>query len=186
MSTLPEVPPLQVWRGALLLADFILQDLERWKDSTVVELGAGTGKLLLPLLSRCSTNSSLNPPPSIAAGLAGIAAARAARRVFITDRGEAILDNAVRNVVCNSHHAYSTTPLVRHLDWNESWPPAIAAHPVHGWGEEEVREASEANVVLAADVVYSEEITDAFFGMLSHLMPAGSCAVTIQKQRASW
>lgn len=34
---------LQIWRGAFLLADFILAQASMFKGATVLELGAGTG-----------------------------------------------------------------------------------------------------------------------------------------------
>lgn len=44
MSTLFEfVFFFQVWRGALLFADFILSQPDMFKGATVLELGAGTG-----------------------------------------------------------------------------------------------------------------------------------------------
>ena len=64
MSTPPRVPLLQVWRGALLLTDFILQDLERWSGVTVVELGAGTGKP-----SYCLSFHAAAPTPASLASL---------------------------------------------------------------------------------------------------------------------
>jgi len=57
-----------VWRGALLLADYVLASAERLRSCVGLELGAG-------------------------AGLAGLAlAAAGARRVFLTDTGSAVLD----------------------------------------------------------------------------------------------
>jgi predicted nicotinamide N-methyase len=35
------------------------------------------------------------------------------------------------------------------------------------------------SVILAADVIYSDSITDALFGMLTRLMPGGSKKVRI-------
>ena len=60
---------LQVWRGALLLADYVLAHSHALGDCVGLELGAG-------------------------AGLAGLAlAAAGARRVFLTDVGAAVLAN---------------------------------------------------------------------------------------------
>ena len=60
---------LQVWRGALQLADYILAQGHALRGCYGLELGAG-------------------------AGLAGLAlAAAGARRVFLTDVGAAVLDN---------------------------------------------------------------------------------------------
>ena len=62
-------PLAQVWRGALLLADYVLASAERLRSCVGLELGAG-------------------------AGLAGLAlAAAGARCVFLTDTGSAVLAN---------------------------------------------------------------------------------------------
>lgn len=59
----------QVWRGALVLADYVLAHAAGLRGSIGIELGAG-------------------------AGLAGLAlAAAGARRVFLTDVGSAVLAN---------------------------------------------------------------------------------------------
>ena len=34
---------IQLWRGSLLLADFLIHIQDQLRDATVVELGAGTG-----------------------------------------------------------------------------------------------------------------------------------------------
>ena len=43
MSTPLEDVGLQVWRGALLMADYLIHNFVRFRDSVVLELGAGTG-----------------------------------------------------------------------------------------------------------------------------------------------
>ena len=43
MSTPLEDVGLQVWRGALLMADYLVHNPVRFQDSVVLELGAGTG-----------------------------------------------------------------------------------------------------------------------------------------------
>ena len=43
MSTTLVNVGLQVWRGALLMTEYLLSNLERFQGSTVLELGAGTG-----------------------------------------------------------------------------------------------------------------------------------------------
>lgn len=53
MSTTLVNVGLQVWRGALLLADYLLSNLERLKGTTVLELGAGTG--LVSMVTALST-----------------------------------------------------------------------------------------------------------------------------------
>ena len=59
---------VQVWRGALLLADLVLALGKRLEGVVAVELGAGTG-------------------------IPGILLARMVARVFLTDVGEHVLAN---------------------------------------------------------------------------------------------
>lgn len=69
---------VQVWPGALLLADYILAQEELFSDCVALEVGAGTG-------------------------FAGLVLARTARRVFLTDHNPAILANCQRDVEENKH-----------------------------------------------------------------------------------
>lgn len=57
-----------MWQGALLLADYILEQGEAFAGCTALEVGAGTG-------------------------LAGIVLGRVAARVFLTDIERCVLDN---------------------------------------------------------------------------------------------
>ncbi|GAB4817802.1 hypothetical protein N2152v2_004848 [Parachlorella kessleri] len=84
---------LQVWRGALLLGDYILHNRRVFTGSTVLELGAGPG-------------------------VAGLLAARFAEEVILTDADRRTLDNCQANVNCNSG---SARVRVRRLDWTQ--PP---------------------------------------------------------------
>ena len=43
MSTELNLVGLQVWRGALLLADYVLSYPDLFKDQTILELGSGVG-----------------------------------------------------------------------------------------------------------------------------------------------
>ncbi|KAL2643994.1 hypothetical protein R1flu_011581 [Riccia fluitans] len=156
-TLLPDVG-LQVWKGALLLTDFILHEMsttERFKDTVAIELGAGTG-------------------------LVGLIMARFARLVFITDRGTEILDNCTRNVITNSSSLKNgeASVRVRELDWHKSWPPdddeCKEINIGYNWTPEDVQASEEVSVILAADVVYSPDLTDAFFQVLKKLMPLGS------------
>lgn len=46
--------------------------------------------------------------------------------------------------------------------------------PRYSWTFSEVEAAQEASVLVAADVIYSDDLTDAFFSTLERLMPLGS------------
>ncbi|KAK4428081.1 Methyltransferase-like protein 22 [Sesamum alatum] len=151
-SSIPRVG-LQVWRAELVLADFVLHMMH--KSSTfdgivALELGAGTG-------------------------LVGMLLAGVANTVFITDHGEEVLGNCVKNIHLNAgifHHKASV--YVRELDWNHQWPPAVVenspSEQSYGWSVSEVEELRKASLLLAADVIYSDDLTDAFFRVLEVIM----------------
>ncbi|KAM3598726.1 uncharacterized protein V6R79_021767 [Siganus canaliculatus] len=94
MATPLEDVGKQVWRGALLLADFILSKSTLFKGTTVLELGAGTG-------------------------FTSIIMATAAKVVYCTDVGEDLLDMCKRNARLNRHmlRLSGGELKVRHLDW---------------------------------------------------------------------
>lgn len=155
---------LQIWKGALLLSDFLLhkmQSTDELDNVTVLELGSGTG-------------------------LVGIVMARKALLTFLTDYGMDILDNCYRNVILNSHGNKGNMGIlrVRQLDWNESWPPRVST--VHSnmsdnndvlqytWLESDLEELEHVSILLASDVIYSNNITDAFFSVIEKLMLPGS------------
>ncbi|KAK9803737.1 hypothetical protein WJX73_009652 [Symbiochloris irregularis] len=134
---------LQVWRGALPLADYILGNADLFRGCMALELGCGSG-------------------------LAGIVMAMLAERVFLTDIGEAVLGNCQRNVDANSHHfqAGSQTALVRQMDWlhPECLQSSAAETPgPFGWSPEDKDQLRTLDVILAADTVYDDDLTDAMF-----------------------
>ncbi|KAF8388992.1 hypothetical protein HHK36_025676 [Tetracentron sinense] len=159
-SPIPNVG-LQVWRAELVLADFVLHKMFSSTDfdgSVALELGAGTG-------------------------LVGILLARVAKTVFLTDRGDEILDNCAKNVDLNSgiFNYHQTSVYVRELDWKKSWPPTVGPNdfPSHNryscsWTPSEVEQAEAAQLLLAADVIYSDDLTYDFFMTLERLMLKGS------------
>ena len=62
-------PPLQVWRGALLLADYILFQRDLFRGRTVLELGAGPGLASIIAATVAQTvYCTGNAPPSQAGG----------------------------------------------------------------------------------------------------------------------
>ncbi|CAM0902527.1 unnamed protein product [Alopecurus aequalis] len=162
---------LQVWKAAMLLTDFVLHKSftsSEFHDVTAVEIGAGTG-------------------------LVGLAQAQVARRIFITDRGTDILNNCLANVRLNS----STLKFdeakvhVRELDWKMSWPPPVGTRDAsdpsskYAWSCSEIKEAEKATLLLAADVIYSDGLTDLFFDTVKQLMSRGAKKVlylTLEKR----
>ncbi|XP_058004903.1 uncharacterized protein LOC131168729 isoform X2 [Hevea brasiliensis] len=156
-SSIPSVG-LQVWKAELVLSDFVLHKMftsSELDGISSLELGAGTG-------------------------LVGMLLAHVAKTVFLTDRGTEILDNCARNVQLNSEVLnYQDAIHVRELDWLGSWPPALCLensgdHKSYSWTPTEVEEAQGASLLLAADVIYSDDLTDALFSILERLMSLGS------------
>ncbi|XP_059459394.1 uncharacterized protein LOC132188844 isoform X3 [Corylus avellana] len=97
-----------------------------------------------------------------------------------TDHGEEILNNCAKNVDLNSELLnYRAAVHIRELDWMSPWPPRVSAgetslHKRYTWTFSEVEEVQGASVIVAADVIYSDDLTDAFFGVLERLMSLGS------------
>ncbi|KAK2164741.1 hypothetical protein LSH36_59g01041 [Paralvinella palmiformis] len=91
---LDEDGDLKVWRGCLLLCDFILDRLAMFEDATVIELGGGTG-------------------------LASIVVATVARAVISTDVGQDVLTLCQKNVETHKHLYVDKTVIVRELDWSK-------------------------------------------------------------------
>ncbi|XP_057772996.1 uncharacterized protein LOC130992398 isoform X2 [Salvia miltiorrhiza] len=152
-SSIPRVG-LQVWRAELVLADFVLhmtyKNSSNFDGVVAVELGSGTG-------------------------LVGMLLARAANTLFITDKGDEVLENCAKNVNLNAgifHHKASI--YVRELDWNHPWPPVIVVDPPseqsYCWSTLEFEKLQRASLLLAADVIYSDDLTDAFFNVLEAIM----------------
>ncbi|XP_008795876.1 methyltransferase-like protein 22 isoform X2 [Phoenix dactylifera] len=148
---------LQVWRAAMVLTDFVLH--------------------------KSLTSSDFNDIIALELGLVGIALARVARTVFITDRGMEVLGNCAANVELNSDLLKFREPsiYIRELDWKETWPPNLqtcdfSSQPRtrYSWASSEIQEAERATLLLAADVIYSDELTDSFFSILERLMAWGS------------
>ncbi|CAI9114111.1 OLC1v1014752C2 [Oldenlandia corymbosa var. corymbosa] len=162
-SSIPRVG-VQVWKAELVLADFVLHKMftsQEFDGVVAVELGAGTG-------------------------LVGLLLARAARTVFITDHGEEILDNCIKNVHANAGLLYpSVSVYVRELDWNCPWPPQMVegseSAKSYNWTNSEVEEFQEASLLLAADVIYSDELTTAFFSTVGRIMSHQPEKVSIHK-----
>ncbi|XWS16362.1 hypothetical protein CRYUN_Cryun34aG0079300 [Craigia yunnanensis] len=155
-SSIPNVG-LQVWKAELVLSDFVLHKMctsIEFDGIVSLELGAGTG-------------------------LTGMLLARAAKTVFLTDHGDKILDNCVKNVQLNSGVVNRPDIVyVRELDWAHPWPPKVsldlASQERFSWSSSELEEVQKASLLLAADVIYSDDLTDALFGILERLMSQGS------------
>jgi predicted nicotinamide N-methyase len=141
---------LQVWAGALL-ADFLLAQGGALAGAAVLELGAGTG-------------------------LAALAAARAgARHVWATDVSKPVLELAAANAAAAGLAAAAR---VRRLDW--AAPPAWLAAggkpsgepsgDEFGWTAADLRELSTCALVVAADCIYDDCLTEAFMRVAASLL----------------
>ncbi|XP_030646543.1 methyltransferase-like protein 22 [Chanos chanos] len=143
MATPLEDVGKQVWRGAFLLADFILSQPAMFKGATVLELGAGTG-------------------------LTSIVMATVAKTVYCTDVGEDLLSMCQRNVNLNKHLLEPTGGHVKVclLDWMTD---DLCTDPELDfcWTEEDVANLYDnTTYIIAADVCYDDDLTDALFRTL--------------------
>uniref|UniRef100_A0A8C9AD45 Methyltransferase-like protein 22 n=1 Tax=Prolemur simus TaxID=1328070 RepID=A0A8C9AD45_PROSS len=146
MATPLEDVGKQVWRGALLLADYILFRRDLFQGCTVLELGAGTG-------------------------LVSIIAATMARTVYCTDVGADLLAMCQRNIALNSHLAATAGGIVKvkELDWLKDELCTDPEVPF-SWSEEEISDLYDNTTILfAAEVFYDDDLTDAVFKTLSRL-----------------
>lgn len=96
-----------------------------------------------------------------------------------------ILDNCFSNVEMNfpTYKYNEKSVRVRHLNWQNSWPPKViqaeeefmtSPEYKYSWTSSDIDQVEEATILLAADVIYSNGLTDAFFNILRKLMPPGS------------
>ncbi|KAI9202930.1 uncharacterized protein BJ171DRAFT_511319 [Polychytrium aggregatum] len=159
---------LQVWVGALVLADYILANASLFHNQTVLELGAGTGLV------------------SIVSAVVG------AKEVFSTDLGEhGILDLIALNAEANS---VGDGVSVRELDftnddallWYPRKSPLVSASEDetgtsrasescrrYAWTHSDAdRFRQECSIVLAADIIYDDHVTFAFVTRIHALLAA--------------
>ncbi|XP_072549972.1 methyltransferase-like protein 22 [Salminus brasiliensis] len=154
----------QIWRGAFLLSDFILSHPDVFREATVLELGAGTG-------------------------LTSIVTASVAKMVYCTDVGEDLLDMCQRNVSLNSRYIEPSAERgvkVRQLDWTAD-DFLTDADAEFSWSEEEVADLHDSTtLVIAADVCYDDDLTDALFRALyritSNLRKPSTTYFSIEKR----
>ncbi|XP_049539512.1 methyltransferase-like protein 22 isoform X2 [Anopheles darlingi] len=137
-STLLNMVGLQIWRGALLLADYILHNERKFRNSHILELGSGVG-------------------------LTSIVASMYAREVICTDIDIGGLLGLIRdNIQRNVHLSNPTCRMsVSELDFKVSYqdyPQTLKS------------QLQSVQYVLAADVIYDDDITEAFVRTLVSLL----------------
>ncbi|KAM4718016.1 methyltransferase-like protein 22 isoform 1-T3 [Anableps anableps] len=156
MATPLEDVGKQVWRGALLLADFILSKPDTFRGATVLELGAGTG-------------------------LTSIVMATTAKTVFCTDVGEDLLRLCHRNVFLNKHiiEPAGGEVKVKQLNWHQH-SLCTDADLEFSWTEEEVADLYDnTSFIIAADVCYDDDLTDSLFRTLYRLCSSFNQSCTV-------
>ncbi|XP_042197186.1 methyltransferase-like protein 22 [Callorhinchus milii] len=147
MATSLEDAGKQVWRGAFLLADYVLHNSYLFRNCTVLELGAGTG-------------------------MTSIVMATVAKSVYCTDVGDDLLNMCEQNINANKH-IYGPTGShikVRELDWLRDELCTDTQCP-YSWSEEEISELYDrTDFLMAADVFYDDDLTDALFRTLYRIV----------------
>lgn len=134
-STSLRMVGLQVWRGALLLADWALHyGPSLLRGATVLELGTGTG-------------------------LTSIVAAMHAKEVVSTDVDLAGLLDLIKANIDLNRRLVKAKSAVMGLDFFSK-----------EWSKEVMNKLTEVSVILAADVIYDVDLTEAFVDTLVKIM----------------
>ncbi|XP_066265113.1 methyltransferase-like protein 22 [Branchiostoma lanceolatum] len=158
MATPLDTVGLQVWRGALLMCDFILHNQDIFKSHSILELGGGVGLV------------------SIVAGAVG------ASKVFCTDIGDRLLELCRDNVLKNQHLFEPSSDgkvRVKKLDWLEKGIPEVCEtgkclKSPSEWSTADLENIEKnVDILLAADIAYDNDLTDGFFKSVFDLMTRG-------------
>ncbi|XP_037933322.1 methyltransferase-like protein 22 [Teleopsis dalmanni] len=126
---------LQVWRGALLLADYLFHCRKEFEHKNILELGAGVG-------------------------LTSIAAAVYVKQVVCTDVDLGGILNLIRANVQRNARLLSGNVEVLEYDFFKllkDYTPAL------------IKAIDESDIVLAADVIYDDDLTDAFIRVIDSI-----------------
>ncbi|XP_033755803.1 methyltransferase-like protein 22 [Pecten maximus] len=136
----------QVWAGALVLCDFILHHMSDFCQKVVLDLGAGTG-------------------------LTTIVAAMTAKTVYCTDVGESVLGMALHNIQLNTDLTLNCDIVVRELDWCQG--TLVQGKGKFQLTESDITDILQADIIIAADVIYDDGLTDALLNTIHMLMSQG-------------
>ncbi|NWR65732.1 MET22 protein, partial [Bucorvus abyssinicus] len=162
MATPLEDVGKQVWRAAFLLADYILFKWDTFRCCSVLELGGGTG-------------------------ITSIIMGTVAKRVYCTDVGEDLLAMCEQNVALNKHlmEPGRGEVKVKELDWLKDEFCTDPGAP-YSWSEEEIADLHDhCTVIMAADVFYDDDLTDALFRTLYRITHnlRNSCTVYLALEK---
>ncbi|XP_017096117.2 methyltransferase-like protein 22 [Drosophila bipectinata] len=131
---------LQVWRGALLLADYLFFKRTEFSGKNVMELGAGVGLT------------------SIAAGIHNPG------KIFCTDVDLGCILKLIRGNVQRNSKLFSADISVLEFDF---------LTPKDQQSQELLTAIDSSDIILAADVIYDDTLTDAFISVVDFLLERG-------------
>ena len=164
----------QLWRGALLLCDYLVSYPEICRGASALELGAGIG--LVSLVAHrvgarpvWATGMVLGRRASICAAASGcpahrrrdfvsLAGARERPRSPVSDAFDSVLANAARNLVVKEGEDVR----VRRLNWSDESPFRLAPSEPWAWTSADVAALGATDrrtVLLAADGASARAVT---------------------------
>lgn len=152
---------LRLWPASLALAKFIMQNKETFDDKSILELGSGaTGFIGLVLMKTCRP-----------------------KKVLLSDCHDSVLQTLITNVNLNlsnyeveeMERSLLTLHRVRVKERGELGVLSLPWEEIE-LHEEEVKQFCQPNVLLAADVVYDDDLFDALISCIKKLFELfGSC-----------
>ncbi|XP_060590733.1 uncharacterized protein LOC132745775 [Ruditapes philippinarum] len=141
----------QVWHGSLLLSDYIICNHGNFDDKVIVDLGAGVG-------------------------LSSIVAAMYAKMMYCTDTGEKVLSLAESNILtartCPTLPRQLCDVHVKELDWFKGMEEDSSLFSLT---KDDIDRINNSDILIAADVIYDFDITDAFFNIVKQIMSHPPC-----------
>jgi len=172
-----ELVGLQVWRGALFLADYIIMHHESFQNKNILELAAGTGltSLVAVMMNQNSMkigNGSLICTDIDRGPILPLIESNFTRN-FIQlkdswDKGDTTLKAKVAEIDFFKEETYCNSILQRHEDIENKYSDLKNDDNSSCVLNRRLKQEDLKNidVIFAADVVYDEKITKAFFNCL--------------------
>ena len=155
MSTILDDVGLQVWPSAFLLCNYILSHQTLFMGQLVLELGCGPGLVgVVSTLVRPKTVLCTDIPSVLA----------------LCEGNIKENQNIVPADVCC---------MVRALDWTDDGGCFLPADVAFGWSDSDLRFFDEVDVIIASDVIYDEDLTEAFFRWLHYLLCRQPSAIAL-------